>query len=735
MIKKFIKLLLYFLILIAIGILYLSYFGIETKRFNQLIRDEISESNKKIDIELKDVKIILNLANFTIGLKTENSNVLFNDKKIRLKKIKTDFSIASFLSKEFSINNIFIATKENNLKDIVSFVRVYENTPQLLVFNQMIKGGTLIADINLNFNNKGKISSDYNIKGLVKNGKIRLLNEEIINNINLNFDIKEKQLFLKNSQIEFNELKLSSKAININNEEKYFSFEGDVKTLDSTVGSKLLSILFKNNFNDLSLDDIIFGSKNNFAFKINKKFEFSDINVKSNINLKKLIHNKKYVSLKNYIPTYNNSVELKDHTIELIFNKNQLSIEGKGKFFIDKKPDEIYYKIKSNKDDYDFNSKIYFNNNPLLIKIFDYTKKEKDNSILDLEGSYKKNKTLIFKNISFKESKNNFLISGLGLNENFKIDYIDQVNLDFLNNKKQQNKVSLKRNKKNYEISGKSFDCSIIIDEMLKSGSKSSVFDSINNFNSIVKLNIDKTYIDEVYYLNFLKGNIKFLKNNIVNLNLEANFLDNKRLTFTIKTNENSEKITTLFSEYAKPLVKKYKFIKGFEDGFLDFYSIKKNNKSKSKLNIYDFKLKELPALTKILTLASLQGIADLLTGEGIRFNEFEMNFNKKNNLTTIDEIYAIGPAISILMKGYVEDDKLVSLRGTLVPATTLNKVIGSIPLLGDILVGKKVGEGVFGVSFKIKGPPKDLKTTVNPIKTLTPRFITRTLEKIKKTN
>ena len=53
----------------------------------------------------------------------------------------------------------------------------------------------------------------------------------------------------------------------------------------------------------------------------------------------------------------------------------------------------------------------------------------------------------------------------------------------------------------------------------------------------------------------------------------------------------------------------------------------------------------------------------------------------------------------------------------------------------GDILVGKKTGEGVFGVSFKIKGPPNDLKTTVNPIKTLTPRFITRTLEKIKKTD
>jgi len=99
----------------------------------------------------------------------------------------------------------------------------------------------------------------------------------------------------------------------------------------------------------------------------------------------------------------------------------------------------------------------------------------------------------------------------------------------------------------------------------------------------------------------------------------------------------------------------------------------------------------------------------------------------------TIDEIYAIGPAISILMSGYVEKNKIISLRGTLVPATTINKAIGSIPVLGKILVGSKTGEGVFGVSFKIKGPPKKLETTVNPIKTLTPRFITRTLEKMKK--
>ena len=140
-----------------------------------------------------------------------------------------------------------------------------------------------------------------------------------------------------------------------------------------------------------------------------------------------------------------------------------------------------------------------------------------------------------------------------------------------------------------------------------------------------------------------------------------------------------------------------------------------------------------MPALTKILTLASLQGIADILSGEGVGFEELEMNFTSNGNTMTVEELYAIGPAISILMSGYIEKDKLVSLRGTLVPATTLNKTIGSIPLLGKILVGSKAGEGVFGVSFKIKGHPNNLDTKVNPIKTLTPRFITRTLEKIKK--
>ena len=105
---------------------------------------------------------------------------------------------------------------------------------------------------------------------------------------------------------------------------------------------------------------------------------------------------------------------------------------------------------------------------------------------------------------------------------------------------------------------------------------------------------------------------------------------------------------------------------------------------------------------------------------------------NEKNFLK-LDELYAVGPSISVLMEGYRDQNNLTSLRGTLVPAKNLNKLLSKIPVIGNIIIPKEVGEGLFGVSFKMKGPPGKIKTSINPIKTLTPRFITKALENQKK--
>ena len=108
------------------------------------------------------------------------------------------------------------------------------------------------------------------------------------------------------------------------------------------------------------------------------------------------------------------------------------------------------------------------------------------------------------------------------------------------------------------------------------------------------------------------------------------------------------------------------------------------------------------------------------------------MNLEKNKETLKVNEIRSLGPSVSVLMEGY-QNSNITSLRGTLVPAKTLNKVISKIPVIGDIIIPKEVGEGLFGISFKMKGPPGKIKTTINPIKTLTPRFITKALEKQKK--
>ena len=117
-----------------------------------------------------------------------------------------------------------------------------------------------------------------------------------------------------------------------------------------------------------------------------------------------------------------------------------------------------------------------------------------------------------------------------------------------------------------------------------------------------------------------------------------------------------------------------------------------------------------------------------------ISFDKIEINMINEKGFMKLTELYAVGPSISVLMDGYKERNGLTSLRGTLVPAKNLNRLLSKIPVIGDIIIPKEVGEGLFGVSFKMKGKTGEIKTTINPIKTLTPRFITKALEKTKKT-
>ena len=252
-------------------------------------------------------------------------------------------------------------------------------------------------------------------------------------------------------------------------------------------------------------------------------------------------------------------------------------------------------------------------------------------------------------------------------------------------------------------------------------------------FNSDIKINFSKALTGTEDDVNSFAMIATITRGSFEKLSLKGNFSSEEIVEMSIYQVDQNKKTLQVISDRARPFIKNFDFIKGFEGGKLQYESYIEKEITNSNLVLTNFKVSKVPALAQLLTLASLQGIADTLSWEGIRFESFEMQSNSKNNLFNIDEALAMGPAVSILLDGYVDKGKVVSLRGTLVPATKLNSLIAKIPLVGDILVGKKTGEGVVGVSFKMKGPPKNIKTTVNPIKTLTPRFIVRAIEKMKK--
>ena len=731
MIKRIIKILLVIFLIIGSIIYYFSVFGITTDKFNNQIIKNILKFNKKINLNLTDVNYLLNPYNFTINIKTTNPQIFINGRNLEIKNIQTNVGLKSIINGQFSINDLQIITKEIKVNNVIALLRIFKDSTKFFVLNKLIIDGFITAKINLNFDEKGNIKEDFKIIGSVKKVKLNILNQVKVQNFNFNFNINKKTYLLRQVDMKLNNVKINFPLIEIVKKKNLFFVNGEFLSDNNNFDIKELKLILAKLHNVIDIQKIEFSSKNNFSFRISESFKIENFKIESIIDLNQLIINQKNSKLKSFLPGLTEELKFEEHKIFINYVKDKFNIKGNGKILLDNKSDSLSYQIIKDNIKFYFDTKIKLKKNSLLIDFLEYEKKEGLNSLVSIKGNFKKNNQLRFDSIILKEENNEISIKGLELNKSFKIVNIENFNINYKNNRNIINKINLKKNNSNFIIEGESFDASRIINNIMNSDEESqTIFD---NLNSKINIRIDKTYIDETNYINNLYGNINFDNNKINDLNLESTFPNAKKLNLSIKSNKNSEIITKLFSAYPKPLIKRYDFIKGFEEGYLDFYSSKKEGVSNSVLIIDNFKVKEVPIFAKILSLASLQGIADLLTGEGIRFTDFEMNFSSRKDNTIIEEMYAIGPAVSILMDGYIEHKKLVSLRGTLVPATTINRSIASIPLIGKILIGDKIGEGVFGVSFKIKGSPKDLKTTVNPIKSLTPRFITRTLEKIKK--
>ncbi len=142
------------------------------------------------------------------------------------------------------------------------------------------------------------------------------------------------------------------------------------------------------------------------------------------------------------------------------------------------------------------------------------------------------------------------------------------------------------------------------------------------------------------------------------------------------------------------------------------------------RVRIKDYRVVDAPLLARILTIGSLTGMAELLNGEGISFALFDAPFCLRQGRLTIDRARTFGPALGITLTGVIDRRReSLDMNGTLVPSYTLNSVLGKIPLLGNLFVGRE-GEGVFAATFSVKGPASGPVVTVNPLSALAPGFL-----------
>jgi hypothetical protein len=141
------------------------------------------------------------------------------------------------------------------------------------------------------------------------------------------------------------------------------------------------------------------------------------------------------------------------------------------------------------------------------------------------------------------------------------------------------------------------------------------------------------------------------------------------------------------------------------------------------------FKLTQLtvvrsPATAKILRVASWNGLLDTLKNEGLRIRLAEGEIVFDHNHLEMSDVRLYGDGFGVTGDGVINiAEGTLDIHGSFTPVSTLQRVLGKIPLLGYIVAGRK-REGVISTLFTLRGPLADPDVKVNAFSALTPGIL-----------
>ena len=700
----------------------LSTTGIETNKFNRLIIEKVSKT-KNLNLELEKIKFKINIKELSLFLETQNPKITYRNVLVPAQNIKVYADFLSLIKSNPKIKKISVKLDELDIKELKNLSKIIKPSNFKSLLNNKIQEGKLISEIEIFLSNQGNLKN-FIAKGIVKDLKIELINNFNFSNVNLNFFADKNDILVKNIYGNFEGIRITDGDIQLNLENgiKLNSNFNSKLNLDKKLSNKYAkffqNIKLLNNLSILNAD-----INNNITLTLDSTYKLKDYNYNISGNLEKGEFEFSNPIQNSFITEKIKSLYFTDIQIKTNFNSKKINLQGKGKYSFDDL-DFLKINFESNLSNNFLNLSVDLDyQNSLSISLINYQKQK--NSIANVSLSFQKNYNNIKINKLIFEEKNNLIeIDDLILKDNkfssFKTIKVKTIENDFLI-----------QNKKKILIKGNKFDATHLGKFLSTKGGN----DGLNDLNSNIEIDFKNIKVPMSEKLEDFKliGEIK--KGQFIKISSKGDFGGNNYLDISMKKDKNTDrKYLEIYSDLTRPLLTEYKFFNGLSGGKLIFTSVIDKTSSNSKLKIEKFKVVNAPGLIKLLSLADLGGLADMAEGEGLSFDLLEIDMEKKENILKLNEIIALGPSISVLMEGYQDENGLTSLKGTLVPAKTLNKMISKIPIFGNIVIPKEVGEGLFGISFKMKGPKDKIKTTINPLRTLTPRFIQKIIDKNKNT-
>ena len=311
--KIFISIILIFLILLT----YFSTIGVETDRFNSQIKDKIKSIDEKTEIELKKIKLILDPFKLKLNIKTIGSKLKNQNETVEIENLKTRISIKSLIENKFSIESLEISTKSLKIKNLISFLRSFRNSPELFLLEKTIKNGYLIGDIKLEFDSDGNIKNNYEVIGFLRDTRLSILKKYNLQKLDLIFNFKKDNLLLSDISFTLNDLKFLSENISLKKDEDDFLIDGEIKHKEIDLNENNINLLIKPFFSNIDFEKLRFSSNNRFSFKTNRKFEFHNFILGSDIYIDEFSVINKF-ELINFFPNIKENFYLKAYHLKKI---------------------------------------------------------------------------------------------------------------------------------------------------------------------------------------------------------------------------------------------------------------------------------------------------------------------------------------------------------------------------------------------------------------------------------